>query len=279
MAFTVDQSYVQQFSANVHMLLEREGSFLRNFVNVESIVGEKAFFERLGSLEVSEVTSIGSLTDYADAEHSRRMLIPTQYSKAVLTDILVDQRVLIDPKNKYARRLAAAMGRQLDADIIAALIGSAAEGKDGSSTVALPSSQKIVDGGVGLTIEKLITAKKKFVGNNYRGKLYCVINEEALEDLLLENEIQSADYNSIKALVAGDINTFMGMQFIIHTDSQLAGKAIVFGEDALNLGIGKDMMIRMDELPDRNYAHQIWCFMSFGAVRMEEELVVEISFV
>ena len=48
----------------------------------------------------------------------------------------------------------------MDDSIIAALGGTASTGKDGSTSTALPSAQKIVHGSAGLTIAKLVSAKR-----------------------------------------------------------------------------------------------------------------------
>ena len=47
-------------------------------------------------------------------------------------------------------------------------------------------------------------------------------------------------------------------------------------EDGLALGVGKDIMARIDERSDKGYATQVYYCMSIGATRMEEEKVVQI---
>jgi len=84
-------------------------------------------------------------------------------------DLIDDQdkvRMLADPTSTYAMAAAAGMGRAMDDVIITAAIGSSSTGSSGSTSTALPSGQKIVHGSAGLTIAKLINAKKILDQNN-----------------------------------------------------------------------------------------------------------------
>lgn len=280
MAVTITDSFVKQFSGNIHDLLERDGSVLLPFVNVESVTGEKAFVERLGTLDVAKITSRHAPTVLQDPSHSRRMLQVEDYAGAVMLDHQDKIKMLIDPLNPYARKLATGMGRKIDDVIIEAALGTALAGENGGTSVALPSDSKIVAGGTGLTFAKLMAAKTKFNANNYRGRIYCVLTAAALEDLLNETEIQSADYNSIKALVRGEMNTFLGVEFIQLEATELVSgsKALFFGEDAIHFGRNDTLMVDIDKRPDINNNMQVLVRHSFGCVRLEEDRVVEVSF-
>ena len=279
MVATVDQSFIDQFSANIHHLVEQKKSIFRPLVQVEMSKGEKHFFERLGSFTAEEVVGRAAKTNRQDPQHSRRMATVSRYHAGTYLDDIDKFKLLIDPKGAYAPKLAQALGRKFDEIVIDALLGDAASGKDGSTAVALPAGQKIADGGVGLTIEKLITARKMFASNElFDEDFHLVISPEALEDLLLETEIQSADYNSIKALVRGDIDSFMGFKF--HISNLLpTGKSIAFTGDALKVAMAHDLMVHTAVLPDYNYMLGVDIYMMFGAVRMEEPHVIEISHV
>lgn len=280
MAVTITDSFVKQFSSNIHDILEREGSVLLPYVNKEAVTGEKAFVERIGSLDVAAITSRHADTVLQDAAHSRRMLTLVDYAGAVMLDHQDKIKLLIDPLNPYSRKLGMAMGRQVDDSIIAAATGTAKTGADGGTDVVLPSGQKIAAGGTGLTFAKLLETKKKFLANNYRGKVVAVITAAGLEDLLNETEIQSFDFNSVKALVNGEIDTFMGFKFVQLEATELVdnSKAVFIGEDAVHFGHGDTLMVDIDKRADKNNNMQVLVRHSFGAVRLEEERVVEVSF-
>ena len=104
-------------------------------------------------------------------------------------------------------------------------------------------------------------------------------------DLLAEPNLTSADYNTVKTLVDGEINTFMGFTFI--NSELLANSApglvgnirtcFAWQRDGIMLGVGQDINARISELPERNYSIQAYASMSLGATRLEEKRVVKID--
>jgi hypothetical protein len=106
-------------------------------------------------------------------------------------------RMLIDPTSSYARAAAAAIGRAQDDVIIDALGGTAKTGKDG--TTSFPSGQKIAHGSAGLTIAKLVTAKKLLDAQSVDPsiKRYIVVSPEQIEDLLNNTTVTSSDFNTV----------------------------------------------------------------------------------
>lgn len=280
MVATITNSFVQQFSANIHDLLEQKGSKLMGKVDIENVVGNKAFFETIGSLEVAKVTDRHADTTLSDPAHNRRMLLIEDYAGAVMLDHQDNIKMLIDPANNYAKKLANGLGRTIDDIIITAMLGSASAGESGGSSVALPAGQKIATGGTGLTMAKLIEAKKIFVENEYNESLTLAITGKGLEDLLSDEKATSGDYQSILALVRGEIGSIMGMHVVINNRIPLNGSdkvAIVFAPEAVKFGKASDMKLDMDKRADKNNNLQVLVRGSYGAVRMEEKLVVEIS--
>lgn len=280
MVATITNSFVQQFSANIHDLLEQKGSKLIGKVDVESVVGNKAFFETIGSLDVAKVTTRHADTALSDPAHNRRMLLIEDYAGAVMLDHQDDIKMLISPANNYAKKLANGLGRKIDDIIISAITGTAASGESGGTTVALPAGQKIATGGTGLTMAKLIEAKKIFVEAEYDGPLTLAITGKGLEDLLGDEKATSGDYQTMLALVRGEIGSIMGMDVVINNRIPLNGSdkvALVFAPEAVKFGKASEMKLDMDKRADKNNNMQVLVRGSFGAVRMEEELVVEIS--
>lgn len=49
MSTQITTAFVNQFSANVTMLSQQQGSLLRDAVDSESVNGEKCFFDQVGS--------------------------------------------------------------------------------------------------------------------------------------------------------------------------------------------------------------------------------------
>ena len=280
MTVNITESFVQQFTANIHDLLERKGTQLLPHVSTMPVIGDSAYVERLGEFgAMTEITGRHADTVIEEADHSRRKLSMRDFAKATMLDHQDSIKMLTDPLSRYSRKLANAMGKKVDDTIVEALLGTAKTGETGGTDVALPANQKIADGGTGLTVAKLLEVQEKFKTNNYFGKVIGVIHAALLTDLLNESEIQSFDFNSVKALVNGEVDTFMGIKFVIVQIPELVtgNKAVFFGEDALMFGMPDQMRVRITERSDKNYNPQVFIRQSFGAVRVEDELVVEVS--
>tara|TARA_R100000541_G_scaffold9610_4_gene17363 strand:+ start:1240 stop:2112 length:873 start_codon:yes stop_codon:yes gene_type:complete len=286
MSSEITTAFVEQYSSNVSMLAQQMGSRLRAAVDVENIVGKNGFFDQVGVTAAVQRTSRHADTPQIDTPHSRRRLSLSSYEWADLIDDQDKVRMLIDPTSSYAKAAAAAMGRAMDDVIISALQGSAQAGVAGATAVALPSGSKFAtsDQSDGLTIAKLIAAKKFFDLNDVDPSIpkYIVAGATQMSDLLGTTQVTSSDFNTVKALVQGDIDTFMGFKFILsnrlnfdatNTDDRLA---FAFSQDALKLGIGKDITAKIDVRADKSYATQVYTCMDIGAVRMEENKVFQI---
>ena len=283
MSTQIDTAFVNQFSANIQMLSQQMGSLLRDAVDVESVNGEKAFFDQVGAAAAVLRTSRHADTPLVDTPHSRRMVTMSDYEYADLIDDQDKVRLLADPTSTYSRAAAAAMGRAMDDVIISAALGSAQTGKDGSTSTALPSAQKIAVASSGLTIAKLVSAKEILDSGNVDPSIarHIVCSPKQISDLLNNTTVTSSDYNTVKALAMGEINTFVGFNFHVsnrlNTDGSGDRQVIAFASDGIKLAVGKEPAARIDERADKSYATQVYYCQSIGATRMEESKVVEIA--
>ena len=286
MSVNITTSFVEQYSANVSMLAQQTGSKLRSAVDVETVRGKNAFFDQVGVTAAQLKTSRHSDTPQIDTPHSRRRVSLATYEWGDLVDDADKVRALIDPTSTYARAAAAAMNRSLDDIIITAMNASASTGVAGGTSTPLPSSQKTAtsDQSDGLSIAKLRSAKYILDNNDVDPSLkrYVVCGPKQIQDLLALTEVTSSDYNVVKALATGTVDSFLGFQFITSTrlnlDATYTSDRLVFAftEDAIKLAIGKDVTAKISERADKSYSTQVYYSMDLGATRMEEEKVVQI---
>jgi len=287
MSNQITTAFVQQYSSNVQMLSQQMGSVLRGVVDVESVTGKNAFFDQVGKTTAVVRSSRHADTPQIDTPHSRRRVTLADYEWADLIDNADKVRLLIDPTSSYAKAAAAAMGRAMDDVIIAALGGTSYTGETGATSVSLPAGQKPYSASQtdGLTVAKLLNAKKILDLADVDPSLprFIVCGPTQISDLLNTTEVKSSDYNTVKALAMGQLDSFLGFKFIVsnrlkfdatNTDDRLA---YAFTSDAIKLAIGQDVLARIDERADKSYSTQVYYAMSIGATRMEEEKVVEIA--
>lgn len=167
--------------------------------------------------------------------------------------------------------------------------------------------------GQGLHIKKLLTALNVLQANGaWRGqRIYCVLHPDQVNDLMHEAQYTSSDYNALQPLMYGQPVPFLGMEFRVCNqipketvlsgvgDFTLAEEAAsgtnddafatgsfltatngryvhVYTEDALIFGMGDEMTVRFDEIPERGYSLQAYHDFSLGAVRMDPKKMVVI---
>tara|TARA_B100000963_G_scaffold130681_1_gene114024 strand:- start:1309 stop:2166 length:858 start_codon:yes stop_codon:yes gene_type:complete len=282
MSTQITTAFVNQFSQNIQLLSQQMGSLMRNTVRQETVNGEKAFFEQIGSAVAQKRASRHASTPIMDTPHARRMVTMSDYEYADLVDDQDKIRLLISPESTYGKAAAAAIGRAMDDEIIGALGGTAKTGVSGGTSTALPSSQKIAHGSAGLTIAKLISAKKIMDQNSVDPSIerYIVVSPEQIEDLLNTTSVTSADFNSVKALVNGTVDSFMGFKFITSNrlkDDGTSRLCYAYAREGVVMALGKDVTAKIDPRPDKSYSTQIYYCSTFGASRMQEEMVVELA--
>lgn len=302
MSTEITTAFVQQYRDEVFHLSQQKGSRLQNAVRRETQKGKSQFFDRIGAVTAQLKTSRHADTPQIDTPHSRRRVTLADYEWADLIDKEDLRRLLMDPAGDYAMAAMWALGRAKDDVIIAAADGPAYGGETGSDVVAHPNSQKYAfnDGTNfdGVNVDGLRAIKRILDGNDVDESIprYAAINSVGLENLLGETEVTSADFNVVKALVQGQVDTFMGFKFIrterllkqvdalsgssstgaVGTGSSLVGdrRCLFWAKDGLLMSTADDIVVEIDRRSDKSYATQVYASMGIGATRMEEEKVV-----
>lgn len=285
MSFEVTTAFVQQYTTNVQLLLQQRGSKLRDYCTMGSYTGEGAkAVEQIGAVTAQARTSRHGDTPLISTPHDARWVYPTDFEWADLVDDQDKLRMLIDPTSPYAQNGAYALGRSLDDIIITAALGSAKTGKTGSTTTAFATAtQSIAVGGTGLTVAKLRQAKRILMTNEVdiaNDPLYMAVTAVQIDNLLGTTEVTSADFNSVKALVNGDVDTFMGFKFVnierLGLDGSGDRRCFAWAKSGLHVGMWNDINTKITERADKSYATQVYVKGTFGATRTDEKKVVEI---
>ena len=286
MSTEITVAFVQQYTDNVIMLSQQQGSRLEPAVATKSgVIGENTYFERIGATAAVERTTRHGDSPLVNTPHSRRRVSMKPYDWGDMVDEPDQVRMLIRPESKYAMNAVWALGRTKDDIIIAAMYGNAYTGKDGSTTVALPSGQKVAQDGTpsSLTVGKLRKAKVLLDAAEVDpvDPRYIVASALAIDALLGDTTVTSADYNVVKALVQGEIDTFVGFKFIrsqrlplVTTGTYRA--AYCWAKTGMGLAIGTEIKTKIVERADKNFSVYVWASMDLGATRIEDEKVVEI---
>lgn len=284
MSTQIEKNYVNQFRSNLELGLQQKGSKLEQTVRVETQSAEFDYYDSIGATKARRVTERHGDTPLISTPHDRRRVGLVDYDWADLIDKKDKIRLLADPTSSYQVNARYAMGRARDEEIINAFYGKAYTGKDGATEVSFKSGNIISAGQTetGLTIAKLIDARTIALEkqNDPDEEWFVGITAKQLNNLLNEDKIQSQDYNNIKALVEGKVDTFMGFKFIVSELFQkVEGNRLcpVWCKSGMLLAVGEDITVDVSVRNDKRNATQIYVAQSIGATRMHEDKVFQIK--
>ena len=303
---------VQQYSANVYHLVQQKGSKLKGLVRHETMKSKRMFFDAIGTVDAVEKTGRHSQTPQMDTPHSRRALTMKHYHWGDLIDDQDKIQMLHDPKSYYAQAAAFAFGRKMDDVIVGAIHGTSYSGEEGSTAVTMPNTRKIASVAStafsNMNLDTLRLAKYYFDKEDVEGTLNMAVGAKQVYGMLGEEELTNSDYAAIKALVKGDISSFMGFNFIMtnrlpivnaSTLSSVSGvddvtdaakfstttgeydnstsavtdarMCLAWVKENIILGTGMGVETKVSERNDLSHSTQVYVRMSIGATRLEEE--------
>lgn len=277
MADTQNAIYAQAYGQNIMQLAQQKYSKLMNCVYKRDNVRGKTFFQdQIGKWSMSIKGGRNVQTPNNDPVLGRRMGTMVDYHDNRLLDRADELKAISDPRSAYTIAAAQSLGRQMDDIVISALLGTAAYGETGSSTVTC-SNRKLVTAS-SLTVADLVNIKVMMDNADVEPEdRYMIASPSTVTSLLNVTAATSADFNSVKALVRGEIDTFMGFKWITSTRLPVystTAAAIAFHKYGLCMAMADAPLVRTDERSDLSYSWQVYYELNMGAVRLEEDRVV-----
>ncbi len=285
MSNEITTAFVQQYKANVALLLQQRGSKLAGALMTGTSVGKAGkVLEQIGPVVAQKRTSRHADTPLIETPHAARWAFPSDYEWADLIDDQDKLRTLIDPQSPYAVNGAYALGRAKDDEIIAAFFGTAKTGEDGDVDEAFDTATyQIAVGGAGLTVGKLRTAKRLLMAAEVdvdNDPLYVAIGATQHDNLLGETQAVSLDFTDKPVLVDGRIRAFMGFNFIdcnrLGLDGSGDRRCPAWAKSGMHLEMWNDINTQISDRPDKSHATQVYVKGTYGATRLEQGKIIEI---
>ena len=289
---TIPQHYVTQFATNWEHLVQQKQSKLREYVTLDLIQGKEKSYNQLDEAEMREITTRAGDTVVQNQGTAKRWNRTKGYDATKHFDEFDDALLgsVVLPTSEVVVSHASAYHRKCDELIARAAVGVAYTGEDGVDPVSLPNSQQVavnyVESGSpansGLTVAKLRHAS--FIMNEAEldedEERIFVAGPKQLEDLLRTTEVGSEDYNSVKALVEGKLQTFMGFKFrwtkrTVYDSGTDIRTCFAYVKSGIVLS-DSGHKVHMDVLPTKSHALQIRSVARLGAARNQEKKVVAV---
>lgn len=265
----------QEFDSMVHHLYQSDGR-LRNAVTLRSgVVGDIYKFRTMGKGLANQKASQADVTPM-DVAHSLVNCVLENWNAPEYTDIFDQAEVNFDEKSQLAKTIAMAIRRREDQLIIDALDSA-------TPTATIPVATGGADSG--LNVAKLRAAGAALDNNGVpeEGRIF-VGNTRSKWTLLGETEATSSDYNTVKALVNGSIDTFAGFKFFWIADNTEGGISEAAGDiysnyafhmDSIGLAVGIDLRTEINYVAEKTS----WLcngLYKAGAVAIDESGIVEV---
>ena len=288
---TIEEWKVRAYAENVHKLAQGIKNKLRGTTREKNERGKSIAFRRIAPMRGRKPTVRLEPIVHAQADHSQRVLFPQPYTFDAIVDTFDQAEQIHNPNSEYAALGAADFNHEIDRRIVAAALGSAVQGGEGSAYSSVPfdtANNQIVHGSVGLTKAKVLKARAMLAHrmNNeieLYGPLYFVYDPLDLEWLLSEVEITSADFTNARALQAGEmVQGYLGFTWVAWNELPIATNirsCIAYAK--AGMGFGTNMGERKERMNERNdivgHPMQVSIFDEFEAVRIDDNLVLEVQ--
>ena len=276
MAVSISNAFVTLFDSEVKQAYQGQRLLAGVTRERAGVEGSTVKFPKIGkgsaTIRVPQTDVTPLNVSYSQVTATMEDYIAAEYS-----DIFNQQKVNFNERQELVQVVSGAIARRMDQIVLDAL---------NASSTSLTVANSIGGATTNLNIEKLREAKKLLDGKNVAMEGRSIlIHANSLSALLGETEVTSADFNTVRALVTGDINTFMGFRFITFGDRDEGGLPVdgssdrtlyAFHRDALGLGIGMNQTSRVDYIAEKT-SFLVASMFSAGAVAIDDEGIVKIT--
>ena len=276
MAIGLSNAFVTLFDAEVKQAYQAKAQLIAAVRQRRGVEGSTAKFPKVGKgvatlrIPQTDVTPL-------NVDFSQVTATMEDWNAAEYSDIFMQQKVNFDERQELVQVVANAIGRRQDQLVIDALTASST-----SNTV----SNDIGGTDTNLNLDKLLAAKKLLdKGNVPPQDRHMVIHANSLASILAEQKLTSSDYASVKALVAGEINTFLGFTFHVLGDRTEGGLAVdgsldrtvwAFHKDAVGYAEGMGPKTEINYVPEKT-SFLVNAMFSAGATAIDAEGIVQIT--
>ena len=281
----------QDYSRIILPLARQEKSMLYDRVYIKTdIIGKSFYQDQIGKWEMKAKTSVNADTPQNDPNLSRTRIDMTTYQDARMFDRTLKMQEFSDPMSVASVCIQSSVGIQIDKMIYESLGGTAYRGETGATQVTFPAAKTIAanwDGAdsanTGLTPAKVRRAKKMLdaQGVPFYDRTF-VTSATGLEQMLGFTSVTSSDYNNVKALVSGDIDTYLGFKFVVLPDGIINVESNIadyyaFQKTGICFGMIEELFLRIEERSDKSYSKQAYYEITGAAGRLEEAKVIKVK--
>ena len=292
------EHYTTEFSKNWQAKAQQTKSRVSDFVDWETggFKGERKRFDISASQTFRARTERKAPTIAVNPTLTFRWISRGSYE--LVNDLDEDDAEylgeLVVPTGRWVRDHVSAYHRLIDEVVTDAAVGTALTGEAGTTSTTFASElsgNQIAAGGTGLTVAKLRSANQILSESDLEGaelmgdgqpnasQRIVVCTAEQIDNLLGDTQVTSADYNTVRALANGTVDTFMGFTFRRYEGLDKASTtrtcmAWVKGAVVASKG---SISTKIDLIPTESHKTQIRSTCRLGALALHREGIVQID--
>lgn len=298
---TIEDMKTIQYSRRLRASLQQTASRLRGRCRVRTGLRDKLVeISTMGKRTLSKsIDGKGDTPDNAN-KFDKRWMYPEFYddgyvhdTQFALTSQLADQ-VFSETQDA----MLAACERTIDERMVNALLGDVLVGAQGTDKLSLPASQIVAVNAqyeplgegqtgiiTGLTFDKIRLAKRRLMKDEAmkRGdSAFLLVSVDQLLRMLGDEKATNEQYVAVKALIDGDLKTFMGFEWVVtealpYDEGAKERTCVAYVKDALEFGFWEESRSEISKRSDKKNCPQIYTKIALGGARAEDKGVVAIK--
>ena len=274
MAQSITNAFVTLFDEEVKQAYQGEALLRGTMRTRTGVQGNTVKFPKIGK-GVATVRVPQTDVTPLNVTYSQVTATMTDYIAAEYSDIFHQSHVNFDERRELVQVVSKSIARRMDQLCIDAL-----------NAASSPSTVATSVGGAAsnMNIEKLRAAAKAMNDNNVPAEgRHLLMHSSQLDALLGETEVTSADFATVKALVRGEINSFMGFNIITMGDRDEGGvpkpstrSCFAWHQDSMGYAESMAQKSEVNYIPEKT-SFLVSSMFSAGSVAIDDEGIVKIS--
>ena len=270
MSSTINNAFITQFEAEVHMAYQRQGSKLKNLVRVvNGVSGESVKFQKVGTGEATTKARHAEVVAM-NISHTNVTATLSDYYASDYVDKLDELKTNIDERSVIANNAAYALGRKTDSIITTAMSSATTLNNNAGASGATPATD--------MNIDKFKEMQELFGTNNVPddNQRYWAIGPSQWADLLADNQWTQMEYLGNSELPFAGMNytakRFVGFLTFVHSGLDTSGSTdrhtIAWHKSSMGLGVGSEVRTEANYIPEK-VSHLLTSYLSMGSILID----------
>lgn len=270
MSSSINNAFITQFEAEVHMAYQRMGAKLKNLVRVvNGVSGESVKFQKVGTGEATSKARHAEVVAM-NISHTNVTATLADFYASDYVDRLDELKTNIDERQVIANNAAYALGRKTDSIITDAMASATTLANNAGATGGTLSTD--------MNVDKFKEMQALFGSNDVPddNQRYWAIGPNQWGDLLSDDQWSRLEYIGSGELPFSGMNytakRFLGFLTFVHSGLDTSGSTdrhtIAWHKSSMGLGVGSEVRTEVNYIPEK-VAHLMTSYLSMGSILID----------